>query len=137
SSAPRRSRICASLSVSRSSPANRTLPVTRFPRAGSRRMIASEVTDLPQPDSPTRPTVCPGATEKLMPSTAVKGRLLFGPKTTLRSSTSSSGWAEEAGAVGRAVISVTSASGLGVEGLAQRLAHQGEPERHDDDAQGG
>ena len=36
-------------------------------------MIASEVTDLPQPDSPTSPTVDPAATSKLTPSTAVNG----------------------------------------------------------------
>src|ERR1700690_3692930 len=35
----------------------------------SRRMVRPTV-DLPQPDSPTRPSVSPGAIEKLMPSTA-------------------------------------------------------------------
>ena len=34
-------------------------------------MIASEVTDLPQPDSPTRPSVSPLAMSKLMPETGV------------------------------------------------------------------
>ena len=33
-------------------------------------MTESEVTLLPQPDSPTRPTVRPRGTLKLMPSTA-------------------------------------------------------------------
>ena len=33
-------------------------------------MIESAVTDLPQPDSPTMPSVLPRSTEKLTPSTA-------------------------------------------------------------------
>ena len=37
---------------------------------GTSRMIDSDVTDLPQPDSPTMPSVSPGASEKLTPSTA-------------------------------------------------------------------
>jgi len=36
-------------------------------------MMASEVTDLPQPDSPTNPTTWPGETSKLTPSTATVG----------------------------------------------------------------
>ena len=35
-----------------------------------RRMTMVEVVDLPQPDSPTRPTLSPRSTLKLMPSTA-------------------------------------------------------------------
>ena len=34
------------------------------------RITIIEVVDLPQPDSPTRPTLSPWPTEKLMPSTA-------------------------------------------------------------------
>ncbi len=52
-----------------SSPASRTLPVTRA-LAGSRLRAASQVTDLPEPDSPTRPTASPGATERSMPRRA-------------------------------------------------------------------
>ena len=37
---------------------------------GTSRMIDSDVTDLPQPDSPTMPSVSPGARVKLTPSTA-------------------------------------------------------------------
>src|SRR6516164_5967733 len=37
-----------------------------------RRMIIVEVVDLPQPDSPTSPTLSPRFTAKLMPSTARK-----------------------------------------------------------------
>ncbi len=39
-------------------------------RSGSRPMIDRPVIVLPQPDSPTRPTVSPGSTAKLTPSTA-------------------------------------------------------------------
>ena len=60
-SRPRRSRISCFDSPSRSTPSYLADPSTRLPRSGSRPMIASEVTDLPQPDSPTRPTVWPGA----------------------------------------------------------------------------
>ena len=35
-------------------------------------MTMVEVVDLPQPDSPTRPTLSPRCTVKLMPSTARK-----------------------------------------------------------------
>ena len=38
-------------------PSKFTEPVMVDPRFGSSRMIASDVTDLPQPDSPTSPTV--------------------------------------------------------------------------------
>ena len=54
-------------------------------------MIASDVTDLPQPDSPTRPTVWPAWTSKETPSTAVNGSSPWRVKVTLRSSTDSSG----------------------------------------------
>ena len=37
---------------------------------GSRRMMASEVMDFPEPDSPTRPRTSPGAMEKLRSRTA-------------------------------------------------------------------
>ena len=52
-------------------------------------MIARDVTDLPQPDSPTSPTVSPGRTSKLTPSTATNG---FSPErwnVTRRSRTES------------------------------------------------
>ena len=55
-------------------------------------MMARPVVDLPQPDSPTRPSVSPGSTSRLMPDTA----LTFSPvwptgNSTTRSSTRSSG----------------------------------------------
>ena len=54
-------------------------------------MMASEVTDLPQPDSPTSPTTWPGSTSKLTPSTATASGSPRRWKTTRRSRTSSSG----------------------------------------------
>ena len=59
------------------------------PRLGSSPMIASEVTLLPRPDSPTRPTVSPPSTLKLTPSTAATSRRPRRVNTTFRSRTSS------------------------------------------------
>src|SRR6476661_10937425 len=100
-------------------------------------MIASEVTDLPQPDSPTRPTVWPGRTSKLTPSTATNGFSPCRVKVTLRSRTDSSGSSLCPRVRVFSMVSVMppSSPALGVEGLAQRLTHEGEAERHDDDAQ--
>src|SRR6478609_9413766 len=120
-SRPRRSRMAFSGSFSRSVPSNSTVPATLFPRLGSSRMMASEVTDLPQPDSPTRPTVWPGATWKLTPSTAFIAATPRRLKVTVRSVTESS-----------ASISA-SPPALGVDGLAQGLTEQGETQRDDDD----
>ena len=62
-SRPRISRIRSSESSRRFPPWNRILPATTRPAGfASRRMIASEETDLPQPDSPTSATVSPGLT---------------------------------------------------------------------------
>src|SRR6185437_2310615 len=57
---------------------------------GRRRMIDSAVTDLPQPDSPTIPSVLPLSTVRSTPSTArtTPARV---KKWVRRSSTSSSG----------------------------------------------
>src|SRR5579864_1113443 len=54
--------------------ANRISPETRA-CGGSSRMIASEVIDLPEPDSPTRPRTSPGAMEKVRSRTAGKVRV--------------------------------------------------------------
>ena len=51
-----------------SSPSNRMRPEVW----SNSRITIIEVVDLPQPDSPTRPTLSPWPTEKLMPSTARK-----------------------------------------------------------------
>src|SRR3569623_776617 len=54
------------LSVMTSRPSNSSSPAV----GSSRRRIVRPVVELPQPDSPTRPSVSPGAMSKLMPSTA-------------------------------------------------------------------
>src|SRR6516164_9053074 len=70
-SLPRMSRIPRSDRASRSWPPKRMLPSTMRPGGEAiRRNMESEVTVLPQPDSPTTASVSPGATEKEMPSTA-------------------------------------------------------------------
>ena len=115
-------------------PRRRPRPRPGCPRLGSRPMIASEVTDLPQPDSPTRPTVWPGRTSKLTPSTAVNGFSPCRVKVTRRSRTESRLLPDPCERCRRDGHR-RSPPALGVEGLAQRLAHQGEAERDDDDAQ--
>src|SRR5688572_21698350 len=84
--APRTSRISRSDSVRRSRPSNMTRPPVMRPGGCSRRRIEKAVTDFPLPDSPTRPSVSPGAIWKLTPSTALAGP----PKATVRSWTSRS-----------------------------------------------
>ena len=62
-SRPRISRISSSVRSRRLRPWNRIRPPTMRPAGfASRRMMASEETDLPQPDSPTSATVSPGFT---------------------------------------------------------------------------
>ena len=42
--------------------------------------MALPMVDLPEPDSPTRPTVSPGAMLKLTPSTAAGAAAAFRPR---------------------------------------------------------
>ena len=68
---PRTARISLSGRSRRLRPSSLISPPAMRPGGlGTRRMIDSDVTDLPQPDSPTMPSVSPGASEKLTPSTA-------------------------------------------------------------------
>ena len=68
---PRSSRKAAAESCRRSTPSNRISPPAIRPGGrGTSPMIDSAVTLLPQPDSPTMPSVRPGSMEKLIPSTA-------------------------------------------------------------------
>jgi hypothetical protein len=80
---------------SMSSPWKRTAPLL----GSIRRVMSRAVVDLPQPLSPTRPSVSPGRIEKLMLSTALRVRVLPATRETmsllsrkclLRSSTSRS-----------------------------------------------
>ena len=61
-SRPRMARMPSSGRPTRLRPPNMTRPETWATRGGSRPMMASELTDLPQPDSPTRATISPRST---------------------------------------------------------------------------
>jgi hypothetical protein len=68
---PRSRRISSGLLVRRFSPSKRISPPTiRPPGSGTSRRIERHVIDLPEPDSPTIPSVSPRRTEKVAPSTA-------------------------------------------------------------------
>ena len=70
-SRPRMSRRSASLAPSTSRPSSRIWPwLTRMAPSGRSRMRDMAVTDLPEPDSPTNPTISPGATSMLTPASA-------------------------------------------------------------------
>ena len=56
-----------------SSPSKKTEP----PLLGVRRRIVRPIVVLPQPDSPTRPSVSPSRTVKLTPSTAFTQAVTF------------------------------------------------------------
>ena len=70
-SLPRRARSLRGVICSRSSPLKSASPVEIVLRGLFRPMIERHVTLLPQPDSPTIPSVFPFSTEKLTPSTAL------------------------------------------------------------------
>src|SRR5215475_9444398 len=91
-SRPPRSRISASLAAFTSTPENITEPSAILPARSRMRITAYDVTDLPEPDSPTMPSVSPlptwistCCTALTMPRRVVN--------STVRSWTSSSGWA--------------------------------------------
>ena len=70
-SRPRRSRIWSSSAARTSTPENITEPSAMRPARSRMRITANEVTDLPEPDSPTIATVSPLATAMLMCCTAL------------------------------------------------------------------
>ncbi len=88
--APRMRRICSSLASSSSSPAKRTEPSMRELRPRVRPMTVSEVTDLPEPDSPTMARISPSSIVSETSSTALT-RPSSVANVTRRSETSSSG----------------------------------------------
>ncbi len=67
---PRTSRMADKASGRRSRPSSSTRPAATRPGGGTSRITESESTDLPQPLSPTTPSVRPRGTERLTPSTA-------------------------------------------------------------------
>src|SRR6266849_3816893 len=70
-SLPRNSRISSSVIWATSFSPYRIRPLVIFPGSGISRRIESAVIVLPDPDSPTMPTISPRSTSKLTPSTAL------------------------------------------------------------------
>src|SRR5690606_4346780 len=68
---PRQRRSSRSDLPARFSPNSRISPATMRPGCGTKPMMDRAVMLLPQPDSPTTPTVSPGYSWKLTPSTAL------------------------------------------------------------------
>ena len=66
----RSSRSRSSLAARTFSPSSRISPELGFSALASRPMTVKAITDLPEPDSPTRQTISPGLTVKLTLSTA-------------------------------------------------------------------
>src|ERR671934_1407026 len=121
-SRPRRSRISSSLAARTSSPVKRTAPWAMRPARSRMRITAYEVTDFPEPDSPTMPTVSPLATRTSTCSTARTTPRRV-ENSTVRSATSSSG-----------TVSLTtpnSGSPLRIDDIAQPIAEQVEAEHRD------
>src|SRR5690606_33896090 len=117
---PRMARIAFSGRASRSRPSSSTRPAATRPGARSSRMIDSEVTLLPQPDSPTRPSVSPGATSKDRSSTATT--VVSSPsKQVVRPCTRRAGF----GGIGMAAsLRSELARQARVQHVAQAVAHQ-------------
>ena len=69
-SVPRNSLISSSDIWTTSCSPYRIFPLVIFPGSGISRRRESAVIVLPEPDSPTIPTISPRSTSKLMPSTA-------------------------------------------------------------------
>src|SRR5512132_3570383 len=123
-SLPRTERRARSLCRTRSRPWKTALPDSIRPFRDNRPRIDSDVTLLPQPDSPTMPSVSPGAMSKLMPLTAytVPRRV---QKRTCMSSTESRG------------CLLATRPQLPIERLAQPIPDQVEAEHGEDDRKTG
>src|ERR1700694_4733438 len=102
-------------------PENITEPSAILPARSRIRITAEEVTDLPEPDSPTMPSVSPLATEMLTCCTALTMPRLVA-NSTVRSLTSSSGCA---------VMVASSRPSLWIDDVAQTVAEQVEAEHRD------
>src|SRR6056297_167156 len=139
-SRPRIERICASVSSSRSMPSKTTSPVMSVLR-GCRRISASAVTDLPEPDSPTTASTSPGRISKLTSVTAFTVPASV-RKPTVRSSTCSSGaWVVDVPVAPTASVSDMSALLVlrtGVEGVAQSVTQEvhAQHDEHDEETRG-
>ncbi len=105
-SAPHSSRISLSLKGIKSRPMNMTRPLRSTLVFGSRFMIDRAKIVLPEPDSPTRPSVVPLARERFTPSTA-RTRPRGVRKWVLRSTTSSSGPVDPSSALPSSAVTCT------------------------------
>src|ERR687888_1693216 len=136
---PRTRRSARWLSFRRSRPSKRAVPERTRPARGRSPSSASAVTLLPQPDSPTMPSVSPGPISNEIPFTACTVPLPV-QKWTRRSSTAkrdASGTTEDAPAEEPEDLPLAepphAAAELRVERLAQAVADQVEPEHGDHD----
>src|ERR1700754_2521859 len=118
-SRPRRSRISASDADLTSIPPNITVPSAILPARSRMRITAYDVTDLPEPDSPTMPSVSPFATVMLTCCTALTMPRRVA-NSTVRSLTSSSGCAV-----------MVLCPPLRIDDVAQAVAEQVEAEHRD------
>ena len=111
--------------VSTSSPSNSTSPVTVAFGGCSRRMVLASV-DLPQPDSPATPTICPRSTVEVDPA--------HGGQRTL-----AGGVGDRAGRGSPAVSRLGHRRALsrGLSDLFEGLADQRERQHDEDDAHAG
>ena len=110
---PRTARMPASGSASTSSPSRLTWPCVMRPFSGKRRMRASAVMLLPQPDSPTSAKVSPRRMVSARPSSALT-RPSSASSATLRSSTCSM----------LALETRTEVAGARVEGIAHAIGEE-------------
>src|SRR5215472_1221097 len=113
---PRSARIASSGNANRSMPSNRIVPATMRAEGASKRNTARLRVDLPDPLSPTNPTIRPRSMEKRISRRAWMGRC-DPAKSTERPSISRSGAISDLFAEPR------------IDGVPQRLAEEGEPER--------
>src|SRR4051794_2380438 len=102
-------------------PENITEPSAILPARSRIRITAYDVTDFPDPDSPTMPSVSPLATEMLTCCTALTMPRRVA-NSTVRSLTSSNGCA---------VIALPSRPSLRVDDVAQTVTEQVEAEHRD------
>src|SRR5512132_80724 len=135
-------RISRSFILSRSRPSKRAVPERTRPARGSSPSSASAVTLLPQPDSPTIPSVSPGEISNEIPLTAWTSPLPV-QNWTRRSSTERSGSLDATDRLPptrpqvREPAPLTelpcAAAELRIERLAQAVADQVEPEHREHD----
>src|SRR5262245_8717320 len=128
----RSSRRRASSAARMFSPCSRISPELGFSALASRPMTVKAITDLPEPDSPTRQTISPGLTVKFTLSTANSRSAPLG-SVTERLRTSSTGF------LASLIASHAShfLAHLGIERIPQPVAHDVDGEHRDGEEDGG